>query len=266
MLNYLFLILGAIATTVLYLLAPSTGLWWLLPIYIGAVIASIVVFLILLYLFSIIFLPKRKKIKKPKAWCSFMIWLVMDWVMSVLRVKVTLTGENLLPNEPCVLVSNHRSDFDPMTVLSCMRRRRIAYISKESNFKIPIVGNFIHHAGFLSIDRGNGLRALRTLKQAGELMHDTGVDIGIYPEGTRSKTGELLRFKTGAFILAKRADAPIAVMTTVGTDRVFKNFPLHSTQVDLKIIAVIDRETVNALTAEELRDKVQTLVEENLKA
>jgi len=163
-------------------------------------------------------------------------------------------------------VSNHRSDFDPMSVLGVLKGRKLAYISKEANFKIPVVGNFIHHAGFLAIDRGNGMRALRTLKQAAELMQSCKMDMGVYPEGTRSKKGELLRFKAGAFILAKKADAPIVVMVTKGTENISKNVPFRATNVELNILSVIDRETVQTLTQEELRDRVQEIVENALKA
>ncbi len=263
MLNLVFLLLAVLWTVGVYLFGPALSHWWSIPILIGAFFALIVLYLLLL-LFSTLFLPKKKPVKKPKGFCQFMIWITMDWLMKLFRIRVKLTGTELLPDEPCLIVSNHRSDFDPMVVLSVMCRRMPAYISKEANFKIPIVGNYIHHAGFLAIDRGNGMRALRTLKQAAEMMQTCGVDVGIYPEGTRSKTGELLRFKSGAFILAKRADAPIVVMTTRGTEAIGKNVLFRSTKVQLKIVRVIDRRTVQETPQEELRDMVQNIVAEEL--
>ena len=263
--NLIFLVIAAIATGVIYLAAEGLSLWWLLPVFLGAFVGAVILFLLLLYLFSILFLSQRKKVEKPKAGCAYMIWLVMYWVMSLCRVRVKLVGKELLPDEPCVLVSNHISDFDPMTMLAVLRGRKIAYISKEANFKIPIVGNFIHHAGFLAIDRGNGMRALRTLKQAAEMIKAGSVDImGIYPEGTRSKNGELLRFKAGAFILAKRAEAPVVVMTTKGTNALTKNFPFRSTQVELKILSVIEKETVASLQQEEISAMVREMIEREL--
>ena len=264
MLNYLFLLLAAVGTGVLYLTLPALSPWWIVPIFLGGFVAFTLLYILILLVWAL-FLPKRKPVKKPKPVCTFMIYLTMDWLMKLMRVRVKLTGLEKLPNEPCLWVSNHRSDFDPMTVLAVLRKRRIAYISKEANFKIPIVGNFIHHAGFLAIDRGNGMRAMRTLKQAAELMKNEGVDIGIYPEGTRSKTGELLRFKSGAFLLAKKAEAPIAVLTTKGTDRIPKNFPFRATTVEIEILTVIDRETVMETEREELTERVRNIIEENLK-
>ena len=138
------------------------------------------------------------------------------------------------------------------------------YISKEANFRIPLVGPFIHRAGYLAIDRGNGMRARRTLREAAELLHREQLDIGVYPEGTRSRTGELLRFKLGAYMLAKDAEAPVVVMTTEGTESVKRNAPFRRTDVRLRIVDVIDAETVRALSKEELRDRTQETIEREL--
>ena len=264
MLNSIFLLLATVATGVLYFVFPTISPWWIAPILLGCFVAVVVLYILMLLVWSF-FLPKKKKITKPSCACAAMIWVTMAWLMQVLRVRVKLTGLEKLPDEPCLWVSNHRSDFDPMTVLAVLKSRRIAYISKESNFKIPIVGNFIHHAGFLAIDRGNGMRAMRTLKQAAEMMKTEGIDVGIYPEGTRSKTGELLRFKSGAFLLAKKAEAPIAVLTTKGTDCISKNFPFRSTTVEINILTVIDKETVMESEREELTERVRSIIEEDLK-
>ena len=88
------------------------------------------------------------------------------------------------------------------------------------------------------------MKAMRTIKRAAELVVSEQMIMGIYPEGTRSKTGELLEFKEGAFLLAKRAKAPVVVMTTKGTNEIAKRMLLRSTGVDLNVIEIIDAETV----------------------
>ncbi len=264
MLNFLFLLVSAVLTAGVYLAVPLLSLWWLLPLLIGGYVGAIVLFLAVLFIISF-FLPKKKPIRRPNAFCVFMIRVTMSWLMRLFRIRIRLTGTEKLPDEPCVFVSNHRSDFDPMTVLAVMKGRKIAYISKESNFKIPIVGSFIYHAGFLAIDRGNGVRAVRTLNHAADMMKDIGVDIGIYPEGTRSKTGELLRFRQGAFLLAQNAEAPIAVMATAGTEHIGHNVRrLRSTKVELKILGVISKETVARLDKDELSALARGMIEEAL--
>lgn len=236
--------------------------WWLLLLIPAFYIGLLVLYFGCLWLISLLFF--KKKSERSEAFCRRIIRSTMSWLLLMLRVRVTLSGTELLPDTPCVIVSNHRSDFDPMTVLAVLRGRKLIYISKEENFEIPLAGNYIRQAGFLAIDRENGMRAMRTLKKAAERIQADGLDVGIYPEGTRSKTGELLEFKTGAFYLAKKANAPIAVMTTSGTDRIFRNFPMRSTHVELRFCAVIDRETVCSASLEELSAQARAIVEQNL--
>ena len=81
--------------------------------------------------------------------------------------------------------------------------------------------------------------------------------MGIYPEGTRSKTGELLEFKEGAFLLAKRAKAPVVVITTKGTNQIAKRMILKATKVDLEVIEVIDKETVQDMKLSDLSARVR---------
>lgn len=252
MLNIIFWILAPIGCLITYLAVPTISPWWILPMILGNYLALVVL------LFAIItlvwfFLPKKGTVKKPIPLCRFMIWFVMDWLMNAFGIRVTWKGKELLPPEPCVIVSNHLSDFDPMVLLAVTKTRKIVYISKESNFRLPLAGAYIRGAGFLPIDRENPLRAMRTLGEAGEKMKAYGVDVGIYPEGTRSKTGKLLRFKKGAFVLAQRAEAPIAIMVTRGTEKVGKNIKrLRPTKVEMEILEVLDRERVLAMTTDEL--------------
>ena len=260
MLHFIFLALAVLGTAAVYLAGATISYWWALLLIPGGYVALVIVYFLLIAV-ATLFLSTKKPIEKPNRFCRFMIWFTMDWLMKLFRIKITVKGREKLPDEPCVLICNHRSDFDPMTVLAVMRERKIVYISKPSNFKIPLVGPFIYNAGFLSIDRDNGMRALRTLKVAAERMRETGVDVGIYPEGTRSRTGKLLRFKTGAYVLAKDADAPIVVMSTKGTELVSKRVPFRSVKVELEVLEVFDREDVRASTPDELAQRSRDLIE-----
>ena len=206
--------------------------------------------------FSTIFLPKKDPIDKPRNFYGI-IQFVCDWAMTALRVKIKFNGMEKFPEEPFVLVSNHISNFDPVAVLAKVKGRKIAFISKPSNFKIPVAGPYTHNAGFLAIDRQNAMKAMRTIKRAGELVVSEQMIMGIYPEGTRSKTGELLEFKEGAFLLAKRANAPVVVITTKGTNQIAKRMVLRSTKVELEVIEVIDKETIQNMRLGDLSTHVR---------
>ncbi|MBO4308664.1 MAG: 1-acyl-sn-glycerol-3-phosphate acyltransferase [Clostridia bacterium] len=236
--------------------------WWFAALVPGLFLGAELVYLLCILVISL-FLPKKEP-KRSSAYCRLNIRLFLAWLMRVLNVKIHLKGTELLPSEPCVLISNHRSAFDPMTVLAKLKRKKLLFISKESNFKYPIAGPFIRRAAFLPIDRENGMRALRTLKNAADRMMSEGVDFGIYPEGSRTKTGELQEFKSGAFYLAKKAEAPIVVMTARNTELVGKK-PFRRVHVYLYIFAVIDKETVRATSMDDLAIMTHDMVEEHLK-
>lgn len=262
MLNLVLLLLSVAVSLALVLCIPALSAWWLFGmIPLGYVLLTALYFVLLFA--TVPFLPKGREGERTSRFCRRIIWLSTDWLLFLLRIRVKLVGLDL-PEEPCVLVSNHRSDFDPMVVLLKTRKRNLVYISKPSNFKYPLVGPFLRGAGYCPIDRDNGMRALRTLKTAAERMKTDGLDIGIYPEGTRSKTGELLEFKTGAFYLAKKANAPIAVMTTEGTEWVAKNLPRRKTDIRLNVVEIISREEVASLSSEELSARVRNTIARNL--
>ena len=195
-----------------------------------------------------------------------MIRVSLEWICSWVNIKVSLVGEESIPNEPCVLVSNHLSDFDPLTLLAAAKTRPVVYICKKEIFKLPVVSRYLRCAGFLPIDRSNALRAARTLQDAGKMMQSLGVDVGIYPEGMRSRTGKLQRFKEGGFVLAQRAEAPIVVLTTKGTELVRKRAPFRRTNVELKVIGLIDKETVAQSTPTELANLAHQMIEDALQS
>lgn len=262
MLCYIFWALSLIGSGLVVGLTQIHWLW-ILPICLGMFIVLNPLYFCFLWV-TTLFLPKKEPIDHLSKWCQFVIWFSTNWLLTFLRVKVTLTGSEKFPDVPFVLVSNHLSNFDPIVVLCKIKNRKIAFISKESNFKIPVAGDYARNAGFLSIDRENPMNAMRTLKKAADMMKKEELIMGIYPEGTRSKTGELLEFKEGAFLLAKRANAPVVVMTTKGTNKISKQAIWKKTNVALDVLEVIDAETVKALSYSELSDHVRKTVSDGL--
>ena len=95
-------------------------------------------------------------------------------------------------------------------------------------------------------------------------MRAEQADFGIYPEGSRSKTGELQEFKSGAFYLAKKADAPIVVMAVWNTEKVGKKFPIRRTVVYHDYLGVLDRETVRSSSLDDLAAITRGMIEARL--
>ncbi|MBE6634559.1 MAG: hypothetical protein E7620_09530 [Ruminococcaceae bacterium] len=260
-LNLIFVPIAVLAA-IGVLLGAKIALWWLPLLLIGGYLATVVVYFLILSIASLL-MPKKAP-ARCNPLCRWLIAHTMHWLMPFAAIRVVLLGAEKIPDCPCVFVSNHRSDFDPLTLLAALRHRKLVYISKQENFKIPVVGPFMRCGGFISLDRGNGLRAVKTLQTAAEHMKSDAIDIGIYPEGTRSRTGKLLRFKPGACYLAQQAEAPIVVLTTQGTERISKRFFLKPLRVELKVVEVIDVDRVMRADQNDLTAELQQIVASNL--
>jgi 1-acyl-sn-glycerol-3-phosphate acyltransferase len=112
-------------------------------------------------------------------------------------------------------MSNHQSLYD-VPVLFHVLGANLRMITKEELFKVPVFGPAMKHAGFISIDRSNRERALQSLEVAKQKIAG-GLNVWIAPEGTRSKTGQLLPFKKGGFNLALDAGLCVLPVTLKGT-------------------------------------------------
>jgi len=159
--------------------------------------------------------------------------------MRLLRVKVHVSGAEMIPQGRFLLVSNHRSNYDPIVTWHALRGREVAFISKPDNFKVPVFGRFIRRCGFLAIDRSSPRSSVKTLNKAAEMIKNDIVSFGVYPEGTRSKNCELLPFHNGIFAIAQKAGVPIVVLAVRGTEQIHKRFIRHRTDVYLDFIDII---------------------------
>jgi 1-acyl-sn-glycerol-3-phosphate acyltransferase len=141
------------------------------------------------------------------------------WSRNIVRnlgIVLDVVGrENMAPGETYLVMSNHQSHYD-VPVLFQVVGPNIRMITKKELFKVPIFGAALETGGFIAIDRRNRHAALRSLEQARALLA-SGTHVWIAPEGTRSRTGELLPFKKGAFYLALEARLPILPVTLSGT-------------------------------------------------
>lgn len=181
--------------------------------------------------------------------------------MKVLRIRVYTSGLEKIPkNQKLMFVGNHRSNFDPIIEWLVLKPWDIAFISKGENFKIPFFGRIIRKCCFMPIDRENPRKALRTINKASDLLQSGEVSIGVYPEGTRSKTGELLPFHDGVFHIAKKAGTPIVVMSIRGTEQIHKNVLRRHSDVYLDIVQVIPASDVENGTTHTIGAEIRNML------
>ena len=138
-------------------------------------------------------------------------WFARWWSRTLLkmaRIPVHVHGMEHLPDDrACVLVSNHASAADIPSVFGNLPFQ-FRVIEKDSLFRIPILGWCMRLAGYINIDRTNARRAVKSLKRAAQKLR-SGLPVLVFPEGTRTKTGELQPFKGGAFLVAIEAEVPV---------------------------------------------------------
>ena len=177
----------------------------------------------------------------------FLLYISIAMLFFVARIKIETKGFEKVPKGTrFLLVSNHRSKFDPMAVWLVFKKQNIAFISKEENFHIPWFGRIIRKCCCLPIDRKDPGKALETVQKASKLIKNDTVSVGVYPEGTRSLTCELLPFHNAMFKIAKIANAPIVVTTIEGTENICKNYIRRRTDIKLKVVDVISADEVCA--------------------
>ena len=181
-----------------------------------------------------------------------------------LYVAYLLTGYAWMRTH--VLVCNHRSMFDPAVIVRKLGKFNISFVSKPSNMKIPLFGTMGYGAGYLAIDRENDRKALTTILTAADYLKKGICSMGIFPEGTRSRGGELLPFHAGSFKIAQKANVPLVITSVSGTEKIKKNLFRRPTDVYLDILEVIPADKVKSMSTVELAAYSSRLIEENLKA
>ena len=135
----------------------------------------------------------------------------------ILGLRVEVEGrDQALEAGAFVYMSNHASMLDG-PLLFLLIRRPVRVIMKSSIFRIPIVGLGMKYVGFVPVDRSGTRGGRVAIARAAAMIKKKGYSFLIFPEGTRSRTGELQAFRRGGFFLAREANVPIVPVSIRGT-------------------------------------------------
>ena len=152
-----------------------------------------------------------------------------------------------------------------LLLLGFFKRSQLAFISKQENRDMFIVGKLMHRIMCQTLDRDNDRQALKTILKCIQLIKDDEVSIGVFPEGYTSKDGKLHHFRSGVFKIAQKANVPIVVCTIQGTRELFHNMKrLKATDVQLHLVGVVPAEELKGKTAVEIGDRVHAMMAEDL--
>jgi 1-acyl-sn-glycerol-3-phosphate acyltransferase len=129
-------------------------------------------------------------------------------------------GRELFPAQGrAIVVSNHISWMDPLVLGAALEERQIYFMAKKELFEKPFVGKFIQRLDAFPVDRGGSDR--KALRRALELLEEEKV-VGIYPEGTRTESGEMQPWQPGVALIASKSKAPLVPVAIFETREIFE--------------------------------------------
>ncbi len=157
----------------------------------------------------------------PKAsyWVGRKIWGPI--LLLLVGGKLIVKGkENIDPSKTYIYTSNHMSNFD-IPILFAITSVSLHFIAKKELKKIPLFGWCIAAMGMIFVDRKNRIKALESMKVAGQLIK-SGKNVIAFPEGKRSRSRKIERFRKGTFVIAHSAQVDIIPIAIKGSEVLHK--------------------------------------------
>lgn len=154
---------------------------------------------------------------------NFLVYWGFRFELFQSGAKIEINGKENIPKEPVLFVSNHRSYFD-ILVLHTTSGKRPGFVAKAEIQKFPLLAWWMEDIACLFLDRKDLRSGMQMIKDGAERIQ-SGQSMVIFPEGTRSKTPEMLPFKEGSLKMAEKADCPVVPVTIVDTDQLLEVRP-----------------------------------------
>ena len=244
------------------------GSWiWLLPVtFAGSFLAlTLAAFLFLMYL------CKRVDQSVPQEEDDKLYRVVTDLVIQaalpVLRIRTKVTGMEKMPKEGrFLLVSNHCDNSDPILLLRAFAKYQLAFVSKQENSDMFVIGPMMHKIQCQLINRENDREALKTILNCIRILKEDKASVGVFPEGgILSEDGKLHRFRPGVFKIDQKAGVPIVVCTLHNTKEVVKNIKrFRGTKTELHVLEVIPAEELKGVSTIDIARRVHKLMADDL--
>lgn len=255
--------------------AIMTGLlnyFWLVSIpfiileFIGFMLLGVILYVLFACLCAAIIghKEKNKNVVNPPKILSYITLWACQFITNVLRVKVIIKGKEKFDiNKRYLLVSNHKSLLDPVFFIKGFSKMHFTFLMKQELMKVIVLKTYLPVAGFYPVNRDNnreGLKTILTTIEAAKVRN-----VAAFPEGTRSKTSELLEFRDGIFKVAQKAKCDVAVCSISNTNKIKSRFPFRRTKVVIELCDIISYDDVSKMTTIEIGEMSKELISKSIK-
>lgn len=180
--------------------------------------------------------------------------------MRLAGVRVRTEGVENIPQGVCVFAANHVSNLDPPAALIGVPRR-ISFLAKKEVFSVPVVRTALRLGKIVPVDREHTEAAIASIDHAVGILRE-GISFFVFPEGTRSRDGNLRAFKKGTFVMAIKAGAPVVPVSILGSRERMPKGKLSTVpgEIVLRFGAPIDSTQYGVDERKELLDRVRAAV------
>lgn len=210
---------------------------------------------------------RSKKDKKASDLrCLRMVQWAFKGMLKVAGTKITVIGEENIPDEPVLFIANHRSYFDILLTYSRCKNLT-GYVAKKEMGNYPLLRDWMSALYCLFLDRENIREGLKTILTAIDYIKN-GVSITIFPEGTRNSGEELsmLPFHEGSFKIAEKTGCPIVPISINNAAEIFENHlpKIKKTHVIIEYGTPIYPKELDKDTRKRLGQYCQNIIQETI--
>lgn len=193
---------------------------------------------------------------------TIQLWSRVFLTVPPMRYDVTGT-EYVKPETQYFFLSNHLSNFDVPLLFRAIPTP-IRYLAKKELYKIPVFAQALKVAGIVKIDRGAGASSYAAINEGVANAKKNGYSLIVFPEGTRSRDGDLHPFKKGAFRMAIMTQLPVVPVTVNGTWEVWppESKLFYKGHANVVIHEPIPTEGMTAKDIDLLRSRVHDIIDE----
>ena len=190
----------------------------------------------------------------------------VNWLMDKFDTTMEITGQENIPDGPCVFMGNHQGYCDAMAMLKAAEGKQVSFIAKDALRKVPLLGDWVLRSrGLLIPTNGDTRESLKVINKGVEYLKE-GFSLVIFPEGKRSWGPEMNEFKPGSFKLATKAEVPIVPVTINGTYKIFEEHEkiMSGQHITVQVHPAIETKNMSKEEQKDLPDKVYKIIHDAL--